>query len=43
MFALCPDDIGVILTYRCHGGCAHCIYKETSSPMDIRVAASGDN
>jgi hypothetical protein len=27
MFALCPDDVGIILTYRCHSGCAHCIYN----------------
>jgi len=27
MFALCPEDVGVILTYRCHSGCAHCLYN----------------
>jgi hypothetical protein len=27
VFALCPDDVGVILTYRCQSSCAHCIYN----------------
>jgi hypothetical protein len=27
VFTLCPDDIGVILTYRCQSRCAHCIYN----------------
>lgn len=45
MFALCPDDVGIILTYRCHSGCAHCIYncgprweKESMSPEMLRQA-----
>ncbi len=27
MFALCPEDLGLILTYRCHSGCKHCLYN----------------
>lgn len=27
MFSLCPDDIGVLLTYRCVSECAHCLYN----------------
>jgi hypothetical protein len=43
--ALCPQDVGVILTYRCHGSCAHCIYNcgprwknEAMSPQMLRQA-----
>jgi hypothetical protein len=45
MFALCPGDVGVILTYRCHSGCAHCFYncgprweREAMSPEMLRQA-----
>jgi hypothetical protein len=45
MFALCPEDVGIILTYRCHSGCAHCLYncgprweKEAMSPEMLRQA-----
>ena len=45
MFALCPQDVGVILTYRCHSGCKHCLYncgprwgKEAMSPQTLRQA-----
>ena len=27
MFTLCPQDLGIILTYRCHSGCKHCLYN----------------
>ncbi|MBN1179424.1 MAG: radical SAM protein [Anaerolineae bacterium] len=27
MLSLYPDDVGIILTYRCHGGCKHCLYN----------------
>lgn len=27
MFSLWPEDIGIILTYRCHSGCKHCLYN----------------
>ena len=43
MFALYPQDVGVILTYRCHSGCKHCLYncgprwgKEAMSPQTLR-------
>lgn len=26
-FALTPEDVGIILTYRCHSRCAHCLYN----------------
>ncbi|NLE45061.1 MAG: radical SAM protein [Chloroflexi bacterium] len=42
-FSLCPQDIGIILTYRCHGRCQHCLYncgphwpQETMSPATVR-------
>lgn len=45
MFKLCPQDLGVILTYRCHSGCAHCLYNcgprwpnEAMSFQDLRQA-----
>ena len=45
MFVLCPQDVGVILTYRCHSGCQHCIYNcgprwpgEAMSPQALRDA-----
>jgi len=45
MFTLCPQDVGIILTYRCHSGCKHCLYncgprweKETMSPQTLRQA-----
>jgi len=45
MFKLCPQDIGIILTYRCHSGCKHCLYncgprweKEAMSPQMLRQA-----
>ena len=40
-----PQDLGVILTYRCHSGCAHCLYNcgprwpnEAMSSADLRRA-----
>lgn len=27
IFTLCPRDLGIILTYRCHSGCQHCLYN----------------
>jgi hypothetical protein len=27
MRALHPEDLGIILTYRCHSGCKHCLYN----------------
>jgi fermentation-respiration switch protein FrsA (DUF1100 family) len=45
MFALCPEDVGIILTYRCHSGCKHCLYNcgprwknEAMSPETLRQA-----
>lgn len=45
MFALCPEDIGIILSYRCHSGCKHCLYNcgprreaEAMSPEMLRQA-----
>ena len=45
MFTLCPQDLGIILTYRCHSGCKHCLYncgprweKEAMSPETLRQA-----
>lgn len=45
MYSLHPDDVGVILTYRCHSSCGHCIYncgpkwkKEAMSPEMLRQA-----
>lgn len=26
-FALCPDDVGIILSYLCGSGCQHCLYN----------------
>jgi hypothetical protein len=44
-FALCPQDLGIILTYRCHSGCRHCLYNcgpgwrnEAMSPEMLRQA-----
>lgn len=39
-FALCPQDVGVILTYRCHSGCAHCIYN--CGPRREKTAMSAE-
>jgi hypothetical protein len=45
MFALYPDDLGIILTYRCMSACRHCLYncgprrsKESMSPESLREA-----
>jgi hypothetical protein len=45
MYALHPRDVGIILTYRCHSGCKHCLYncgpgweKEPMSPEALRQA-----
>ena len=45
MFKLCPDDLGIILTYRCQSGCKHCLYncgpqwpKEAMSVGTLRQA-----
>ena len=45
MFLLYPQDVGIILTYRCHSGCKHCIYNcgprwpdEAMSPETLRQA-----
>ena len=45
MFTLYPQDLGIILSYRCHSGCRHCIYncgpgweKEAMSPETLRQA-----
>jgi hypothetical protein len=45
MASLCPDDIGIILTYRCASNCKHCIYncgskwpKDAMSPEMLREA-----
>lgn len=45
MFTLCPQDIGIILSYRCHSSCKHCLYncgpkweKEPMSPETLRAA-----
>jgi hypothetical protein len=45
MFVLCPQDLGIILTYRCQSGCKHCLYncgprweKEAMSPQALRQA-----
>ncbi|MCP4542243.1 MAG: radical SAM protein [Chloroflexi bacterium] len=42
---LSPRDLGIILSYRCHSGCKHCIYncgpgweKEVMSPNMLRQA-----
>ena len=40
MFALCPPDVGIILTYRCHSGCKHCLYKYVSWPNNASVLRS---
>ena len=45
MFALAPQDVGIILSYRCHSGCKHCLYncgpqweKEPMSAETLREA-----
>ncbi|HET92069.1 MAG TPA: radical SAM protein [Chloroflexi bacterium] len=45
MFVLHPQDLGIILTYRCHSRCQHCLYncgpgwgKEAMSPQQLRQA-----
>jgi glutaredoxin-related protein len=45
MLELSPRDLGIILTYRCHSGCAHCLYNcgprwpnEAMSTADLRQA-----
>lgn len=38
MFALYPRDLGIILTYRCHGGCAHCLYNCGPRRSDAAMA-----
>jgi hypothetical protein len=45
MFVLSPWDVGIILTYRCHSGCRHCIYgcdprrsKDAMAPEMLRSA-----
>jgi hypothetical protein len=45
MFSHCPQDIGIILTYRCQSGCKHCLYncgprwgKEAMAPDALRQA-----
>ncbi len=45
MFMLYPQDLGIILSYRCHSGCKHCIYncgpgweKEAMSSDALRQA-----
>ena len=45
MFVLSPQDLGIILSYRCHSGCKHCLYncgpsweKEAMSPERLRRA-----
>ena len=45
MAVLSPRDLGVILTYRCHSGCAHCLYncgpgweRQAMSPQTLRQA-----
>ena len=45
MHALHPQDLGIILSYRCHSGCKHCLYncgpgweKEPMSPEVLRQA-----
>ena len=45
MFALYPEDLGIILTYRCPSGCKHCLYNcgpgrssEAMSPELLREA-----
>lgn len=45
MLKLSPRDVGIILTYRCHSGCAHCLYNcgprwpnEVMSTADLRQA-----
>jgi len=45
MFLLCPQDIGIILSYRCQSGCKHCLYncgprweKEAMSSQTLRQA-----
>jgi hypothetical protein len=41
---LCPTDVGIILSYRCTSGCAHCVYncgehwKEWMQPQALRAA-----
>jgi hypothetical protein len=45
MLALCPQDVGIILSYRCQSGCKHCLYncgphweKAAMSPDALRQA-----
>jgi hypothetical protein len=45
MSALYPQDLGIILSYRCHSACKHCLYncgprweKEAMSPRALREA-----
>ncbi len=45
MFLLHPQDVGIILTYRCHSRCRHCLYncgpgrgQEAMSPERLRQA-----
>lgn len=45
MFVLTPQDLGIILSYRCHSGCKHCLYncgpkweKQAMSPAMLRQA-----
>jgi len=45
VFALCPQDLGIILSYRCHSSCKHCLYncgpgwsKEPMQPETLREA-----
>ncbi len=45
MLKLHPQDIGIIMTYRCPSGCKHCLYncgpgweKEAMSPQTLRQA-----
>jgi len=44
-FALCPSDVGIILSYLCASGCRHCLYNcgpgwpaEPMSPETLRAA-----
>jgi organic radical activating enzyme len=41
MLALCPSDVGIILTYRCPNGCSHCIYN-CDPHWDHAAMSAGD-